>query len=1196
MKTKKILVALLICISLFAFAFTASAEDLTGFTGWNGEYNESTYEYDYCYYVDGQKQFNKWLELEDGWYYVGADGCRYSGGIYTIGSKLYYFHWDGSCAIDERVYDSDPETYESYYCYALPGSGQLVTNNWHQSFKNGEWDTEDWAYYGADGKAYTYDSYKIGGTWYYFDSEGRMLDDEEGWWYDQEAGIEYYLRARKGGALYVNEWYKVTYDGGNGVDWYYYGEGGKTCYGYKVVNGVGYFFSYWGYMVTNDARDYNGVWYTIDEDGRASKLNSNDWTYVNGEWYCVQDDQICTYGIYTIGGKTYAFDYAGRMYSGEKFNMDFWDEELDDWSPYYRYYAREDGTLVQNTWMEVDGEWYYFGSDFRACQGGMFKIGPYYYFFDDGGCLYQNTTLEGDGKVYSIDSNGRTTEVNGWFLCPYEGYENEWMCALYGQILRYGVYQFSNNYWAFDYEGILCRDRFFELSEYDDETGEWLSSKRYIATEDGSLAKPGWITYAGSYYLVTEDRSLYEGWYNDTYFLRPAMEYCDIIPDGDRLYAVNTSGVRRTITTPGFYSTLSYGTYYVQTNGTLAREKWVKDSGYWYYFDENGLIVTDTTREINGVNYFFLSTGRMADFGWVRNSIGEWYWAASSGALYTGKDSAGYAFDDTGRLVEDGAVLIKGVWYVTDGNGKVAHTLETGWYSVGNTWYLALDGELVTEEWTDSQGRTYIFGSNGKMLSNCFYWYDGRNYIGEDGVLKTGWFMVDGKWYYASKGEENGDYYSKGSLYGTGAYIIGGQTYLFMDYILQQNATNIVHDCYSYSTDSEGVVTKFVNANGWSYYVDQYGEGCVYYYRNGNPYTGWVGDYYIDYGNMLTAEINKWNGKYYYLGKDGKYVRNGWFQYWEDSNDWNYANADGTICYNEWKMIGGKWYYFNYEYMLYDEIAMIDGKWHEFDENGVWLGEVSVDPTANNNKKDGWVKIDGEWYFSMAGQYVYDEELYIDGAWYYFNYNGTMMEDSFRIVWTWGTETPGYYYYGKDGKRANYTGWKTVNGKWVYFNSQNIAPTGLVYDGSNYYYQDVVYNREALAKAYVSMQTGYHVIYGKIYHFNSSGILDKTISTNGWIKVDGNWYYFENGSCITGCEKLIGGVWYAFDGNGVMVTNEMYDGHYYGASGARVTTQGWIQIDGGDWIYVYKGGTVARDGVHLIGGKEYAFYDCCWVG
>lgn len=94
---------------------------------------------------------------------------------------------------------------------------------------------------------------------------------------------------------------------------------------------------------------------------------------------------------------------------------------------------------------------------------------------------------------------------------------------------------------------------------------------------------------------------------------------------------------------------------------------------------------------------------------------------------------------------------------------------------------------------------------------------------------------------------------------------------------------------------------------------------------------------------------------------------------------------------------------------------------------------------------------------------------------------------------------------------------------------------------------------------------------------------------NGWQKINGKWYYFENNTYATGW-KAINGSWYYFNSDGVMqtgwlkVNNKWY---YLDSSGAMLT--GWQQLKwsgGEDWFYFDDTGAM-QSGWYQSNGKWY---------
>ena len=126
-----------------------------------------------------------------------------------------------------------------------------------------------------------------------------------------------------------------------------------------------------------------------------------------------------------------------------------------------------------------------------------------------------------------------------------------------------------------------------------------------------------------------------------------------------------------------------------------------------------------------------------------------------------------------------------------------------------------------------------------------------------------------------------------------------------------------------------------------------------------------------------------------------------------------------------------------------------------------------------------------------------------------------------------------------------------------------------------------------------------------IVHFNRT-----TPISDGWYQEDGKWFYYENGSHITGWKRLPDSHWYYFDETGVlqhgwlrdngnwyylnasgfMVTGwqKMPDGHWYYFNGSGILQHGWLR-DGGNWYYLNASGFKVTGWQKLPDGNWYYF-------
>lgn len=104
-----------------------------------------------------------------------------------------------------------------------------------------------------------------------------------------------------------------------------------------------------------------------------------------------------------------------------------------------------------------------------------------------------------------------------------------------------------------------------------------------------------------------------------------------------------------------------------------------------------------------------------------------------------------------------------------------------------------------------------------------------------------------------------------------------------------------------------------INAtNGW-YSVVNNGKTEWYYFKNGDPYSGWFGKYYLVNGKMTTGLKYNWLFGLRMFDKDG------------------------NLCENKWVLFENKWYYAGAGGRVYTGQRTINGKTYWFDSNGVWV-------------------------------------------------------------------------------------------------------------------------------------------------------------------------------------------------------------------------------------------------------------------
>lgn len=942
----------------------------------------------------------------------------------------------------------------------------------------------------------------------------------------------------------------------DGENWRYQEDGWYYQYGMYEIDGEKYYFED-GLMVADDIVWNDGNYYYADAKGI---LHDTGWFYVGNYWYYLHQGERMENGVHEIGGQLYGFDWDGHLYTVggeqeiESYNGDYWE--------YNEYYVTESsGVLYRNTWRyreityPYEIGWVYYGDDGQMIQDAAVEIGGVWYAFDYDGVMLEDCVFTDETGVYFVSESGAATKLPA----------NTWRED--GSIWYYTMADGTPAQGAQNVGGVTY---YFESGRMYEEDWAWCVINdvegQYLFDESGALVtKTGWVQLGGNWFLVKEDGTLFQGWLYEGgqwYYLNPAMRHDTVFFDeGDQKnYYANGKGICTAVSGSGL-TWFGNNLYYFE-DGKVVSEAWRQIGGNWYYFDIDAGALKNGSYTVDEARYLFDENGKMLT-GWQYKD-GSWMYADASGALATGLqtiDGVKYYFSSWGEMYEN--TMVDG--YIVNADGAVvAEATGTGWKQVGSDWYYSNNGHFVSGTVMEIGGQYYAFDYEGKMLSGGIkmMWGD-RFYISNSGEILTGWHEVNGKWIYADK-----DGYP--SMAFNGVYYIDDHEYAFDSEGFMLSGSFTLNG-YVYTTEANGAIKDSKEAgDGWFVQYNNW-----YYTKNGDDFTGWVGDYYIENGRMLFCTTVEYNGQLYYLQGNGLCLRDGWLEIYED--EWILAKADGSLYCSTWAQVGGKWYYFNGYTMVYGDIFFIDEEYHKFDENGAWLGEYDLEEIEIDADLalgyEGWQLIGGKWYYYYCGRPV-TGGYYIDGNYYFFDYfTAQMVSDgfavySYRDIYT---ELLSNYYYGANGAAVAYTGWQMIDGQWYFFRDNHMIKLGVLEDSNGYYY------------ATWDDEEGYKLV---------------TLGGTGWHQVGEDWFYLHNGTLAEGYRE-IGGVGYYFN-NGVMLTDTIryVNGYerYFGSDGAMLTAEGWHQVNNGaDWTYINEHGEVYYHGVYKIDGVYYAFNQGLWV-
>ena len=179
--------------------------------------------------------------------------------------------------------------------------------------------------------------------------------------------------------------------------------------------------------------------------------------------------------------------------------------------------------------------------------------------------------------------------------------------------------------------------------------------------------------------------------------------------------------------------------YFASSSGKISQNKWEKIADSWYYFDKDGIMLSNTTFD----SYLLTKSGAMATNGWAKIDQ-NWYYATSSGKISQNKwgkiNGIWYYFDKTG-------IMFSNKWqgnYYLKSSGAMA---EKEWIfdKTYNSWfYLKENGTFANREWIG----TYYLKSGGYMAKSEWIfdkYYNSWYYLKENGQYVTNIYKISGK-------------------------------------------------------------------------------------------------------------------------------------------------------------------------------------------------------------------------------------------------------------------------------------------------------------------------------------------------------------------------------------------------------------------------------------------------------------------
>ena len=639
----------------------------------NGDYGAHFFET----VTDFTDSFRLQKNAKEGWLRENGTWCYYQDGARVVGvqqlpsyeseeSGQFWFDFDSEGKLKGKLTGIFEKDGASYYARA----GVLVSG-W-QSIAD-ETGTSYFYYFDKqDYKMYT-GVRTVDTLTYTFDDQGRLI---RGAFRKTENGTKYYVAGES--------WFRrfVTLEEGT----YWLDEKGYVAYGNA-------------HTVTTNVKDI--TWYHFDEEtGLLTGLCNGFIDYQGEKYYCDENGKVF-YGAIKVDDGIIFTATRGKVYVNMSCYIDQTTACRGCTLENGKYWCDENGYLVSDGFVDIDGVTYYFTDYARA--KGLTKIGEDYYFFNAGsGKMYKDANMWVPVNDYGVEPGMHYFDAEGKMFVPNVETGVKKIVAENGKLyftidgvkMVNGLYELDGAYYFARYDGTLVTNG----SAYV-ETTELSGNGWYGFGADGKLIKTGFVTGNGK-----------------TYYYADGVRAKGLTKIGEDYYFFNAGS----------------GMMYKDATMWVPANSYGVEPGMHYFDAEGKMFVPDTVngkRAIvaeNGKLYFTIDGVKMVNG--LYELDGAYYFARYDGTLVTN----GSAYVETTELSGNG-------WYGFGADGKL---IKTGFVTGdGKTYYYA-DG--VRAKGLTKIGEDYYFfnAGSGMMYKDANMWVPANDYGVEPGMHS---FDAEGK-------------------------------------------------------------------------------------------------------------------------------------------------------------------------------------------------------------------------------------------------------------------------------------------------------------------------------------------------------------------------------------------------------------------------------------------------------------------
>lgn len=323
-------------------------------------------------------------------------------------------------------------------------------------------------------------------------------------------------------------------------------------------------------------------------DVQENKPKKEGWYQENHHWRFYQDDKPAL-NWKQIQSKWYYFDQDGnRLHS----------------TIYKGYAFDQDGVMVENSWTNLDNQWYYADSSGRLALNTWKKINGSWYYFDQTGSMLSNTAVDG----YLLTKSGAMAE-KGWTKL-----DQNWYYVTPSSRISQDKWEKINGSWYyFDKNGVMLSQTTIGAYLLDSSgamaENSWvrINENWYYANAYGKYSQDKWEKINGSWYAFEQNGVMLSNKWKGSYYLKASGAMAEKEWIFDKSY--NSWFYLKA---DGRYANQEWiGAYYLKSGGYMAKNEWIYDDYYKarYYLDDSGHYVSGTYK-IDGKEHLFQKYGQ----------------------------------------------------------------------------------------------------------------------------------------------------------------------------------------------------------------------------------------------------------------------------------------------------------------------------------------------------------------------------------------------------------------------------------------------------------------------------------------------------------------------------------------------------------------------------------------------------------